>query len=1129
MTPEDYEKTTAEFLRLCDLPPEERAQALRQLERDDPTLHRAVQTMLQRDEPEETRFRVSPHKTVLSNDAGPPTTEEASPEEVGTVLVSAVERGQDDQVRYQLTRLHATGGMGRIWLARDNAIGRNVALKELRPETPTATGIWQRFLNEARVTGQLEHPGIVPVYEVDAADEDRPFYTMRFVKGQTLHEATRAFTQSRQNGEPLELKLRELITALIGVANAIGYAHSRGVLHRDLKGHNVVLGDYGEVIVLDWGLACIVGADGEAGEDDLPISGSGVSDQTNAGQIIGTPAYMSPEQAMGRRNDMNNRTDVFGLGGMLYEILTGRAPYQGSTPTETLEAARRGDPESPARIWPEAPPALVAICRKAMSVRQFSRYESAVEFADELRRWQADEPVKAYPDPLLTRVYRWVRRHQTLAASLTALTLSAVIGLAISTVLISSEQHRTEMARARAEANLSKAREAVRTMLTEVGDRQLEDVPQMGQLRERLLQKALEFNKGFLKESNDPQVRLEAGMAYGDVAETQDLLGRPDEGVAAWEKGTQILQTLHEEFPDNPVYTRELAEHLLGAALSHQRMEHLEDAGKMAETALAMFLQLRQEHPADPDNVATKIGHCYSVAAINDFERGDFAAAIAGFEFALQAFADGNVDTSPRLLADRASVMQQLSVVLMAAGRPLPARERLEELDGLTAALVAASPQSRASRDLRSACLDTLADCCRVLGDRPAGYAYAEEALQARRQLAADFPYVAAYQSAAVSSAISVAILFAEAGDMVQAEKYFLEGEVAARELAREFPGIPDFQYTAAAVIRSVGSFHFNTRQFAKCEVALRDSIARFDALIAEFPDNPHYQLEKAVALHPLARSLRHEDQSEAAIPVCQQAITINESLLQSELDIVRVRHKLAQDYRLMGELLAEQSDDEQAESFLRQALALHRQTFAEYADVSEHHRWVAVSLDKLAEFLEERNPQEALRAIEESIAIRTELAAEIPDWLPILCERPGSVMTKGRIYEAMNDDAAAGLSFEAAADLFAGLIRQFPGESNLRAEHAIALESIAGVQQRDEQFADALASVEQAHRVLEQFAEDFPEQPRTQDLLVENLRFQATLQRQLGEESAAAAAEAAARQIESAGSAPAPGETPQQ
>ena len=95
------------------------------------------------------------------------------------MLVSAVERGQDDQVRYQLTRLHATGGMGRIWLARDNAIGRNVALKELRPETPTATGIWQRFLNEARVTGQLEHPGIVPVYEVDAADEDRPFYTMR--------------------------------------------------------------------------------------------------------------------------------------------------------------------------------------------------------------------------------------------------------------------------------------------------------------------------------------------------------------------------------------------------------------------------------------------------------------------------------------------------------------------------------------------------------------------------------------------------------------------------------------------------------------------------------------------------------------------------------------------------------------------------------------------------------------------------------------------------------------------------------------------------------------------------------------------------------------------------------------
>ncbi|MCR9200061.1 MAG: protein kinase [Planctomycetaceae bacterium] len=1116
MTPEDYRKTTEQFLRLCDLSVAARDEALQQLQRDHPAVHKAVQGMLQRDQPQETRFRVSPHKTVLSDEDGQNVADESSAEQAGTVLVSAIERGHDDQARYQLTKLHATGGMGRIWLARDNAIGRNVALKELRPETPSATGIWQRFLNEAKVTGQLEHPGIVPVYEVDAADEDRPFYTMRFVKGQTLHEATREFTRLRQDGKPHELPLRELITALTGVANAIGYAHSRGVLHRDLKGHNVVLGDYGEVIVLDWGLACIVGADGEAGEDELPISGSGVSDQTNAGQIIGTPAYMSPEQAMGRRSDMNTRTDVFGLGGILYEILTGRAPYRGDTPTETLEAARQGAPVSPTDIWPDAPPALVAICRRAMSVRQFSRYESAVAFADELRRWQADEPVAAYPDPLLTRLHRWVRRHQTLAASLSALMLSAVIGLAVSTVLISSEQQRTEVARARAEANLSKAREAVRTMLTEVGDRQLEDVPQMGPLRQRLLQKALEFNQGFLKESNDPEVRLEAGMAYGDVAKTQDLLGRPDEAMQAWQNGTQILQALHEEFPQNDVYTREFADHLLGAALSSQKMERLEGAGRLAETALALFLQLRQRKAASADQLATQIGQCYSVAAINDYERGDFAAAITGFEFALQAFADGSTQASPQVTGNRASVMQQLSVVLMAAGRPKQARERLEELDGLTASLVAASPLSRECRDLRSACLDTLADCCRVLGDRPAGHAYAVEALGVRRQLAADFPYVAGYRSTAISSAVSVAILFAEAGDMPQAEKYFLEGEALARALADEFPHIPDYQFNAAAVIRSVGAFHFNTRQQEKCEAALRDCISRLDPLIEQFPDNPHYQLEKAVALHPLARTLRHQGDTEEAVATCRIAIQINEGLLESKLDIVRVRHKLAQDYRLMGELLAEQSEDDQAESFLRKALSLHRQTFAEYEDVSEHHRWVAVSLDKLAEFLVQRNPEEALVAIEESIAIRRQLASEIPDWLPILCERPGSVMTKGRIYEAMHDDTTAAESFQQATILLTGLIEQFPGESNLRAEHATALESLAGVQQRTGQLSEALSSVQQAHQILVQFAADFPTQSRTQQLLIDNLHYLADIHEAVGDTTAAQAARAKADDLAS-------------
>src|SRR5262249_32656076 len=157
--------------------------------------------------------------------------------------------------RYLLTRLHATGGIGRIWLARDRELGRDAALKELRPERAGNATVAARFLQEARITGQLEHPGIVPVYELARRPDAQPFYTMRFVNGRTLTEAARAYHDKRRAGQAESLELLTLLGAFVTVCNTVAFAHSRGVLHRDLKGQNVVLGDFGEVVVLDWGLA----------------------------------------------------------------------------------------------------------------------------------------------------------------------------------------------------------------------------------------------------------------------------------------------------------------------------------------------------------------------------------------------------------------------------------------------------------------------------------------------------------------------------------------------------------------------------------------------------------------------------------------------------------------------------------------------------------------------------------------------------------------------------------------------------------------------------------------------------------------------------------------------------------
>jgi serine/threonine-protein kinase len=316
----------------------------------------------------------------------------AGPPNRGSPLAATVDHVPGPAERYTRTRLHATGGIGRVWLARDGDLGRDVALKELRPERADDPAFRARFLQEAQITGQLEHPGIVPVYELARRPDDRqPFYTMRFIRGRTLSEAAAAYHRKRAAGEPDPLDLVGLLNAFVTVCNTVAYAHSRGVLHRDLKGENIVLGDFGEVVVLDWGLAKLQDRpDGEPGApvvalDDGLGSGSGGTVQ---GQALGTPAYMAPEQASGRPDLIDCRTDVHGLGAVLYEILTGRPPFTGPDTKAVLRRVCEEDPAPPRQLNPEAPPALEAVCLRALAKRPAGRYGSAVELAQEVQGWQ---------------------------------------------------------------------------------------------------------------------------------------------------------------------------------------------------------------------------------------------------------------------------------------------------------------------------------------------------------------------------------------------------------------------------------------------------------------------------------------------------------------------------------------------------------------------------------------------------------------------------------------------------------------------------------------------------------------------------------------------------------------------
>jgi tetratricopeptide (TPR) repeat protein len=331
--------------------------------------------------------------------------------------------------RYRPLRLHARGGLGEVYLARDEELSRDVALKRLR--RPHAADAGRRFLREGEITGGLEHPGVVPVYGLTRDADGQPCYAMRFIRGQTLQEAIARFHETDEAGRGLAL--RQLLGRFVVVCNTVAYAHSRGVVHRDLKPANIMLGDYGETLVVDWGLAKRAGAPGEvqapggAGEV-LPIADRGEGG-TATGEVLGTPAFMSPEQAAGRHDTVGPASDVYGLGATLYALLTGRPPFDGDGVAEVLRRVQRGDFPPPRQLRPDTPRPLEASCLKAMAREPAARYATALEMAADLERWLADEPVRAYREPWAGRARRWVRRHRTLVTTLAAvLLITALLG-----------------------------------------------------------------------------------------------------------------------------------------------------------------------------------------------------------------------------------------------------------------------------------------------------------------------------------------------------------------------------------------------------------------------------------------------------------------------------------------------------------------------------------------------------------------------------------------------------------------------------------------------------------------------------------------------------------------------------
>jgi eukaryotic-like serine/threonine-protein kinase len=762
--------------------------------------------------------------------------------------------------RFLRVRPLARGGLGEVYEARDAELNRRVALKEIQGRHADDPDSRARFLLEAEVTGGLEHPGIVPVYGLGRHPDGRPYYAMRLVRGETFTEAIRRYHRHRADGgDPGAgaLEFRGLLRRFVDVCNAIAYAHSQGVIHRDLKPDNVMLGQYGETLVVDWGLAKVIGKGAPGLRDDeepVKTASAGGGAETLPGKVLGTPQYMSPEQAAGDPGRLGFASDVYGLGATLFRLLTGRHPVEGPDISDLLGRIRRGEIPPARQVNRAVPPALEAVCRKAMALDPADRYESARALAEDVERWLADEPVSAWREPRADRLRRWGRRHRPLAAGAAGLLIAATVASAVAAALLGRANARAEArrleavaARGQAERNLARAREAAERYYTRISEDRLLNEPHMAGLRKDLLATARDYYQQFVAEHrDDPRARADLARASVRLSKIAEALGATAEALEHGRRGRALLDELVAAYP----LVADYRDGLVGCLTHLGQVEMATGRTREAEASLRRAVALSEGLVAEHPEVARH----RSDLAIGLYDLGVLLRSL-GRVVEAEAAGRRALATLERLAAEDpdsevyadhlAATCTNLGILCASTtGRLEEAETFLGRAMRLREALAVKHPEVARYRGEWAAGLSNLGNYYRMTGRGAPAESSHRKALEIRERLAAEHPEVVEYRRNVATSHLNLGNLYAGVGRAKEAEAAYRRALALETALAAEHPERVELRRNLAVSHNNLGDFYTELRRFDEAEGHLKEALAIRERLAAEHPEPVEHHVD---------------------------------------------------------------------------------------------------------------------------------------------------------------------------------------------------------------------------------------------------------------------------------------------